>query len=131
MNPTAASQITLDNALVSPEFWNTVTMVKESSSYQFKLDNKKFRVNTEVFRDILQICPKLPTQPFDIPPSTNEEIVSFIYELGYTGNIESLPELDIDHMHQPWRTFAAVINRCISEKTTRIDKLRLSRAQIL
>ncbi|GJZ56707.1 hypothetical protein Tco_0612201 [Tanacetum coccineum] len=34
-------------------------------------------------------------------------------------------------MHQPWRTFAAVINRCISRKTTGLDKLRLSKAQIL
>ncbi|GJS93123.1 hypothetical protein Tco_0800091 [Tanacetum coccineum] len=89
------------------QFWNTVTKVKDSSSYQFKLDNKKFRVNDEVFRDILQICPKLTDQPFAIPPSTDEEIVSFIFKLGYTGNIETLPELFIDHMHQPWITFAA------------------------
>ncbi|GJU02596.1 hypothetical protein Tco_1112934 [Tanacetum coccineum] len=34
-------------------------------------------------------------------------------------------------MHQPWRTFATIINRCISRKTTGLDKLRLSRAQIL
>ncbi|GKC70681.1 hypothetical protein Tco_1116564 [Tanacetum coccineum] len=57
-------------------FWNTITKVKYSSSYQFKLENKKFRVNAKVFRDILQICPKLPYRPFDIPPSTNEEILS-------------------------------------------------------
>ncbi|GJW89683.1 hypothetical protein Tco_0167236 [Tanacetum coccineum] len=113
------------------QFWNTITKVKDSSSYQFKLDNKKFRVNAEVFHEILQIYPKLPDQPFDIPPSTNEEIMSFIYELGYTVNIKTIPELVVDHMHQPWRTFAAVINRCISRKTTRLDKLRLARAQIL
>ncbi|GKA66257.1 hypothetical protein Tco_0766065 [Tanacetum coccineum] len=45
------------------QFWNTVTKVKDSSSYQFKLDNKKFRVNAEVFCDIPQICPKLHDQP--------------------------------------------------------------------
>nr|GEY15165.1 hypothetical protein [Tanacetum cinerariifolium] len=28
-------------------------------------------------------------------------------------NIESLPKLAVDHMHQPWRTFTAVINRFI------------------
>ncbi|GJT29124.1 hypothetical protein Tco_0909399 [Tanacetum coccineum] len=80
MNPTAASQIALDNALLCScypaflitagvpkiymhQFWNTVTKVKDSSSYQFKLDNKKFRVNAEVFCDIPQICPKLHDQP--------------------------------------------------------------------
>ncbi|GJY38269.1 hypothetical protein Tco_0424633 [Tanacetum coccineum] len=144
----ATYQVTLDALKLSPcylaflitvgvpeiymhQFWNTVTKVKDSSSYQFKLDNKKFRVNAEVFCDILQICPKLPDKPFDIPPSTDEEIVSFIYELGYIGNIETLPELFFNHMYQPWRTFAAVINKCISGKTTGLDKLRLSRAQIL
>ncbi|GKD40126.1 hypothetical protein Tco_1260333 [Tanacetum coccineum] len=34
-------------------------------------------------------------------------------------------------MHQPWRNFAALINRSLSRKTSGLDKLRLSRAQIL
>nr|GEY02405.1 hypothetical protein [Tanacetum cinerariifolium] len=34
-------------------------------------------------------------------------------------------------MHLPWRTFAAVINRCISRKSTGLDRLRESRAHIL
>ncbi|GKE16257.1 hypothetical protein Tco_1423834, partial [Tanacetum coccineum] len=34
-------------------------------------------------------------------------------------------------MHQPWRNFAALINRSLSGKTTGLDKLRLSTAQIL
>ncbi|GJV09348.1 hypothetical protein Tco_1347004 [Tanacetum coccineum] len=34
-------------------------------------------------------------------------------------------------MHQPWRTFAALINRSLFGKTTGLDKLHLSRAQIL
>ncbi|GKG33400.1 hypothetical protein Tco_0433559, partial [Tanacetum coccineum] len=34
-------------------------------------------------------------------------------------------------MHQPWRTFAALINWGLSGKTSGLDKLRLSRAQII
>ncbi|GJR38624.1 hypothetical protein Tco_1214308 [Tanacetum coccineum] len=34
-------------------------------------------------------------------------------------------------MHQPWRSFAAIINKCLSGKTTALESLRLSRAQIL
>ncbi|GKE50531.1 hypothetical protein Tco_1481789 [Tanacetum coccineum] len=34
-------------------------------------------------------------------------------------------------IYQPWRTFAAIINQCISRKTTGLDRLRESRAQIL
>ncbi|GJX24100.1 hypothetical protein Tco_0228545 [Tanacetum coccineum] len=37
----------------------------------------------------------------------------------------------VDQMHQPWRTFASVINKCLFGKITGLDKIRLSRAQIL
>ncbi|GKC83689.1 hypothetical protein Tco_1139406 [Tanacetum coccineum] len=90
------------------QFWQTITKIKDSSSYQFKLDKKNCRVDVEVFDDILQICPRLPNQEFVVPPTSNPEIVSFIKELGYTD-----------------------INRFLSGKTTGLDKIRLSRAQIL
>ncbi|GKF38417.1 hypothetical protein Tco_0118478 [Tanacetum coccineum] len=112
MNPVAAQQVALDNALVAPEkqlkiekcnmriefnkpqrepifqvtlaalklspcypaimitaevleiymhqFWNTIKKIKDTDAYQFKLDKQKFRIDTEVFRKILQIYPKLP-----------------------------------------------------------------------
>nr|GEV11718.1 hypothetical protein [Tanacetum cinerariifolium] len=49
----------------------------------------------------------------------------------HNGEINSLNDVVVDHMHQPWRTFAALINKGLSGKTTGLDKLRLSRAQIL
>ncbi|GJT30151.1 hypothetical protein Tco_0910426 [Tanacetum coccineum] len=112
-------------------FWRTITKIKDSSSYQFKLDKKKCKVDVEVFRDILQICPRLTNQEFVEPPTSDEEIVSFIKELSYKGDIESVNEVFTDHMHQPWRTFAAIINRYLFGKTTGLDKIRLSRAQIM
>ncbi|GKB06053.1 hypothetical protein Tco_0834286 [Tanacetum coccineum] len=69
-------------------------------------------------------------QDFDALP-TDEEIMSFLRELGHSGEINSLNDVIVDQMHQPWRTFAALINRSLSGKTTGLDKLRLSRAQIL
>ncbi|GJX03620.1 hypothetical protein Tco_0189536 [Tanacetum coccineum] len=45
--------------------------------------------------------------------------------------IHLLNDVFVDQMHQPWRTFAALINRSLSGKTSGLDKLRLSRAQIL
>ncbi|GJW41365.1 hypothetical protein Tco_0067210, partial [Tanacetum coccineum] len=69
-------------------------------------------------------------QDFNTLP-TDEEIVFFLRELGHTEEINSLNDVVVDQMHQPWRTFAALINKSLSGKTTRLDKLRLSRAQIL
>ncbi|GJZ39570.1 hypothetical protein Tco_0586133 [Tanacetum coccineum] len=53
------------------------------------------------------------------------------FELGHTGEIKSITDVVVDQMHQPWRTFATIINRSVSGKTIGLDKLHLSRAQIL
>ncbi|GJW86818.1 hypothetical protein Tco_0162158 [Tanacetum coccineum] len=87
------------------QFWNTVHKIKDTDAYRFKLDKKKFRVDTKVFHEILQIFPRLLNQDFIEPPS-EEKLVTFIQELGYSG-------------------------KCISGKTTGFDRLRESRAQIL
>nr|GEV18763.1 hypothetical protein [Tanacetum cinerariifolium] len=60
-----------------------------------------------------------------------EDTASFLRELGHTKEINSLNDIVVDQMHQPWRTFATLINRGLSGKTSGLDKLRLSRAQIL
>ncbi|GJS09406.1 hypothetical protein Tco_0366202 [Tanacetum coccineum] len=124
MNPLVAQQVALDDALVAPndralsscynaflitvdvpdiymhQFWFTISKIKDTSSYQFKLDKKKFKVGVEVFCEVLQICPRLPNQEF-IKLPYHEENVTFIKELGYRGEIESITELYIDHMSQP------------------------------
>ncbi|GJU58074.1 hypothetical protein Tco_1235840 [Tanacetum coccineum] len=78
----------------------------------------------------LQMFHKVQGQDLDVLP-TDEEIVSFLRELGHTGEINSLNDVVVDQMHQPWRTFATLINISLSRKTTGLDKLRLSKAQIL
>ncbi|GKD99972.1 hypothetical protein Tco_1387956 [Tanacetum coccineum] len=80
--------------------------------------------------DVLEILPKVHGQDFDELP-TDEVIVSFFKELGHTWEIKSITDVVVDQMHQPWRTFATIINRSLSKKTSGLDKLRLSRAQIL
>ncbi|GKC56371.1 hypothetical protein Tco_1083969 [Tanacetum coccineum] len=94
------------------QFWHTITKIKNSSSYKFKLDKKQCKID------------------FDAPPS-DEEIVTFIKELGHKGDIKSVTDVVVDQIHQPWRTFASIINKCLSGKITGLDKTRLSRAHIL
>ncbi|GJT19232.1 hypothetical protein Tco_0877938 [Tanacetum coccineum] len=110
------------------EFWVTIT--RHHLSLRFKLDGKSHTVNVDNFRDMLKICPKLPGQKFEEPP-LEEDILSFIRDLGHNGEIKFLSDVNVNHMHQPWRSFAAIINKCLSGKTTALESLRLSRAQIL
>ncbi|GJX33136.1 hypothetical protein Tco_0242991 [Tanacetum coccineum] len=111
------------------QFWDSV--YKHDTFYRFKMDKRKrFKLTLEIFRDIFKICPRVQGQDFDALP-TDEEIVSFLRDLGHTREIHSLNDVVVDQMHQPWRTFAALINRSLSGKTSGLDKLRLSRAQIL
>ncbi|GJV03676.1 hypothetical protein Tco_1337245, partial [Tanacetum coccineum] len=76
------------------------------------------------------IYPRHLNQEFVVPPSFDPKIISFNKELVYTRDIDFLTKVYTYHMHQPWRTFAAVINKFLSRKTT-LDKIRLSRAQIM
>ncbi|GJV36791.1 hypothetical protein Tco_1409268 [Tanacetum coccineum] len=83
-----------------------------------------------IMADVPEICPRVQGQDFD-PLPFEEDTVSFLRDLGHNGVINSLNDVVVYQMHQPWRTFAALINRSLSGKTTGLDKLRFSRAQII
>nr|GEV62098.1 hypothetical protein [Tanacetum cinerariifolium] len=65
----------------------------------------------------------------DLP--MEHDILSFIRYFGHSKDIIYLTDESVDYLHQPWRAFATVINKCLSGKETRMDKIRMSRAQIL
>nr|GEY37608.1 hypothetical protein [Tanacetum cinerariifolium] len=110
------------------EFWATATV--HLHSIRFKMDNKKHIVNLEYFREMLHICPRLPSQTFDELPF-EEEILAFLRFLRHSGEIRRITDVNINKLHQPWRSFAAIINKCLSGRSTCYDSLRLSQAQIL
>nr|GEZ24200.1 hypothetical protein [Tanacetum cinerariifolium] len=110
------------------EFWATAMVYHHS--IRFKMDNKKHIVNLEYFREMLHICPRLPGQTFDEPPF-EEEILAFLRYLGHNGEIRRLTDVNINKLHQPWRSFTAIINKCLSGKSSGYDSLWLSQAQIL
>ncbi|GJV46393.1 hypothetical protein Tco_1430929 [Tanacetum coccineum] len=100
------------------EFWVTVT--RHHSSLRFKLNRKSHTLNVDTFRDMLKIYPKLSGLKFEEPP-LEEDILSFIRDLGHTGEIKFLSDVNVNHMHQPWRSFAAIINKCLSGKNTALE----------
>nr|GEV83621.1 xylulose kinase-1 [Tanacetum cinerariifolium] len=85
------------------------------------MNNKKRIVNLEYFREMLHICPRIPNQQFDELPF-EEEILAFLIELDHNGEIKMITDVNINKLHQPWRSFAAVINKCLSGKITGYDK---------
>nr|GEY30462.1 retrovirus-related Pol polyprotein from transposon TNT 1-94 [Tanacetum cinerariifolium] len=103
------------------EFWATATV--HHHSIRFKMDNKKHIVNLESFREMLHICPRLPHQPFAEPPF-EEDILSFLWFLRHSGVIRRLTDVNINKLHQPWRSFAAIINKCLTGKSSGYDSLR-------
>ncbi|GKD57437.1 hypothetical protein Tco_1290824 [Tanacetum coccineum] len=54
-------------------------------------------------------------QDFDALP-TNEEIVSFLRDLGHTREIHSLNHVVVDQMHQPWRMFLHSLTEAYLER---------------
>nr|GFD31836.1 hypothetical protein [Tanacetum cinerariifolium] len=76
------------------------------NSIRFKIDTRKSVLDLEAFREMLHINPRILNQPFaDLP--TEEEILDFL------------------------RSFASVINKCLTGKSFRVDSFRLSQAQML
>nr|GEV18430.1 hypothetical protein [Tanacetum cinerariifolium] len=55
---------------------------------------KSYSFDMETFRDMFQICPKIPGKKFVDPPF-KEEILAFLSNLGYPGNIKTLSEHEV------------------------------------
>nr|GEV98058.1 hypothetical protein [Tanacetum cinerariifolium] len=113
----------LRNLLFNLCMMSCVTTIVHHHSIKFKMDNKKHIVNLETFREMLHICPRLPHQPFVEPPF-EEEILAFLRFLGHSAVIRKLTDVNINKLHQPWRSFAAIINKCLTGKSSGYDSLR-------
>ncbi|GJQ92212.1 hypothetical protein Tco_0003351 [Tanacetum coccineum] len=86
------------------EFWATATV--HQHSIRFKINNKKHIVNLKYFKEMLQICPKLPNQQFEELPF-KEAILIFLRDLGYSKQIKMIIDVNVNKLHQPWRSFVA------------------------
>nr|GEX68281.1 hypothetical protein [Tanacetum cinerariifolium] len=136
INTTQAQQKALVDALVAP------TDRLEFGKCNMRLDTniKPKEATFQVVIDALTLIPfyqaflitaEVPTiymQEFWATVSVHK---SLSIDLGHSGDIIYLTYVSVDYLHQPWRAFATIINKCLSGKETGMDKIRLSRAQIL
>ncbi|GKE61987.1 hypothetical protein Tco_1512354, partial [Tanacetum coccineum] len=95
-----AQQIELENALVAPENRHVIGKCNMRINPGMKPKEPTYQVTV---------------QEFDKPP-TEEEALSFIHELDHSGEIKYITDVIVDHLHQPWRTFASIINKCLCGK---------------
>ncbi|GJW53669.1 hypothetical protein Tco_0097754 [Tanacetum coccineum] len=149
MNPVAAQQVTLDNALVAPE----KRLKIEKCNVRIEFSKPQREETYQVTLDVLKISPCYPA--FLITAKVHEVYMhqfwntikkikdtnayrfkldkkkrnGFIHPGAW--KCDMLAAIHTDQMHQPWRTFAAIINKCISGKSSRLDRLRPLRAKIL
>nr|GEV59842.1 retrovirus-related Pol polyprotein from transposon TNT 1-94 [Tanacetum cinerariifolium] len=81
-------------AIYIKEFLATVIVHK--SSIRFIINKKKFSLDVEIFREILQIYPKIPRQEFkDL--LLKQDILSFIRDIGHTRDITYLTDVNVDY----------------------------------
>nr|GFB87975.1 hypothetical protein [Tanacetum cinerariifolium] len=107
------------------EFW--ATAIVHHHSIRFKMNNKKHIINLELFRDMLHVCPRVLGQSFDELPF-EAEILEFLRSLGHSNEIRHLIDVNVNKLFQPWRSFGAVSNKCLTGKSSGFDSFRLSQA---
>ncbi|GJX08552.1 hypothetical protein Tco_0196484 [Tanacetum coccineum] len=96
---------------------------------------KAFTITAEVPKifmqqKILDICPRVEGEELT-EVQDDDATLTFLIDLGYKGPLHKYTNMYVDHMHQPWRTLATIINKCLSGKTASNDRLRKSRIYIL
>nr|GEV63853.1 hypothetical protein [Tanacetum cinerariifolium]GEV79804.1 hypothetical protein [Tanacetum cinerariifolium] len=119
MNPVATQQVVLNNSLVAPEKRLKIekcnariafSKPQREETYRVTLDALKLSPCYPAFLITVEVPEVIHNQEFIAPPS-EEELVTFIEELGYSGKCDMLSLIYTDQMYQPWRTFATIINR--------------------
>nr|GEY10226.1 hypothetical protein [Tanacetum cinerariifolium] len=142
MDMTINQQVTLDEALVP----HASSLRIGKSNFCLRLDISSKESTLQLVYDVLRLTPFYMAflVTADVPEIymqefwqllrfiiTLYEILAFLRFLLHSGEIRKLTNVNIYKFHQPWRSFAAIINKCLSGKSTGYDSLRLSQAQIL
>nr|GEZ46502.1 hypothetical protein [Tanacetum cinerariifolium] len=101
----SSANVTLETTV--PQKEETFQVVQGTDSYEFLFANKKCMVNVDVFRTILDICPRVEGVNFTNVPD-DDTTLAFLIKLGYKGPVYKHTNMFADHMHQPWRTLAPI-----------------------
>ncbi|GJU99767.1 hypothetical protein Tco_1329038 [Tanacetum coccineum] len=122
----SSTNIILETTVPQKEetFQVIIDIIKNSSCFKaFTISVDVPEIFMQQFWTILDICPRVEGVDFtDVPD--DDTALTFLIDLGCKGPLNRHTNMFLDHMHQPWRTLAAIINKCLSEKLANNDKLR-------
>ncbi|GKD26657.1 retrovirus-related pol polyprotein from transposon TNT 1-94, partial [Tanacetum coccineum] len=112
----------VENGVIELYFVNTEYQLANIFTKPLARERIKFLINkldsqsvdlTEFTALVVNELAGVPGQKFVDAPF-EEEILVFMSDLGYPGNIKSLSEVKVEILPQLWRTFGTIINKCLS-----------------
>ncbi|GJS67540.1 hypothetical protein Tco_0682104 [Tanacetum coccineum] len=108
------------------QFWYSIKTVQGTVSYEFLLANKKCVVNADVFKTILDICPRVEGVNFtDVPD--DDTTLAFLIKLGYKGPLYKHTNIEnVDYPELIWEDLAYQINHR-KEKRSRRENMPFPR----
>ncbi|GJY10940.1 hypothetical protein Tco_0379125 [Tanacetum coccineum] len=101
------------------QFWFTISKIKNYSSYQFQLDNQKFQIGVELFREIIRISSRVPNKEYVAPPP-HDALVTFLKQLVIKIDNRQTSAKRRDNI--PYPIFTKVIIHCFFSKHNSIPK---------
>nr|GEW24228.1 retrovirus-related Pol polyprotein from transposon TNT 1-94 [Tanacetum cinerariifolium] len=118
MDTTVDQQVAMDEAIVP----HAKRLRIGRSNFRLLSDIKSKESTLQLVYDVMRLCPFF--KAFLVTADVLEIYI-------HSGVIRKLTDVNINKLHQPWRSFAAIINKCLTEKSSGYDSLRLPQAQIL
>ncbi|GJR73191.1 hypothetical protein Tco_0085556 [Tanacetum coccineum] len=105
MEISIADQIALDDALVAPA--DRLKIGKCNLRLSSDVTSKE--ATLQVVYDVLKLTPfykafQVGNKKFEEPP-LEKEILAFLANLGHSGEIKKITDVNVNKLHQPWRSF--------------------------
>ncbi|GJR77869.1 hypothetical protein Tco_0090234, partial [Tanacetum coccineum] len=124
---TASSKIP---AIYIQQFWDTIWYDRTDGGYKCPLDEQWFNLTNDILRDAFRITPVNNNKAFSSPP-TQDTLINFVNDLCYPKEVKHLSNVVTNDMFQPWRALMAIINLCLTGKTSGFERPRAPVLQIL
>nr|GFB16110.1 monodehydroascorbate reductase [Tanacetum cinerariifolium] len=115
------------------QFWDTVRYDQTLGCYKCQLDEQWFDLTKDTLRDALQITPITPVNNNNAfsSPLYSDALINFVNDLGYPKLVRNLSNIVTNDMFQLCRALIAIINMCLTGKTSGFERPRALVLKIL